>query len=393
MTIRNDDVLSFSVTPAAANSCRFRRLATFSDSGPQTAGQLVGAPGILGQGGLGRDALGARAGIDRAGVPAVGQPGEARPDLAVARDQLLFVDPPELADGLEPVPLQTAAERLAHPPDGRDRAGREKVERLGAADGGEAARLVQVGCGLGEKLVVAETDRSGDAGLLLDPFDQPDQGLGGRRPVQGLGAAQVEKGLVHGKRLHQRRRVLHHAPDFPAEALVFLHVGTDDHGVGARLPGLEHGHRRMDAPGAGDVAAGRDDAAPAAADDHRLVGQFRIVPLLHGRVKRVAVDVRDGQIGHLRVAEQPGRAALGAAVRRRRRLEQVGAIAAQAGRRLSHRGSPPATAMPRPAPRSNRRAARRSSGGRRWRRPGPGSRLQSWCRRGRFPVPFRRSFR
>ena len=63
---------------------------------------------------------------------------------------------------------------------------------------------------------------------------------------------------------------------------------------------------------AGDVAGGRDDAARAAADDHRLVGQFRPVALFDRGIEGIAVDVGDRQLMKFRVAEQ-ARAAAGAA--------------------------------------------------------------------------------
>ena len=40
-----------------------------------------------------------------------------------------------------------------------------------------------------------------------------------------------------------------------------------------------------------DIAAGRDDAALAAADDHRPVAQARVVALLDAGVEGVAIDV------------------------------------------------------------------------------------------------------
>ena len=65
--------------------------------------------------------------------------------------------------------------------------------------------------------------------------------------------------------------------------------------VRAELARLEHRHGRADAEGARHVAAGRDDAALAAADDHRLVGERRVVALLDRGVEGVAIDMRDRQ--------------------------------------------------------------------------------------------------
>ena len=74
------------------------------------------------------------------------------------------------------------------------------------------------------------------------------------------------------------------------------------------LQRLEHRHGRAHALDAGDVAGGRDDAALAAADDHRLVGQLRIVALLDRRIEGVAVDMGESSL-RVRDGEQPRAAA------------------------------------------------------------------------------------
>ena len=78
-----------------------------------------------------------------------------------------------------------------------------------------------------------------------------------------------------------------------ADRGIFLHVRPDDGGVRAQPPRLEHRHRRAHAEGARDVAGGQHDAALAAADDHRLVGERGIVALLDGGVEGVAIDMGD----------------------------------------------------------------------------------------------------
>ena len=59
------------------------------------------------------------------------------------------------------------------------------------------------------------------------------------------------------------------------------------------------------------------DAALAAAHDHWLVGQGRVVALFHAGVKGVAIHVRDGKIKQFRMADKARRMALRAAARRR----------------------------------------------------------------------------
>src|SRR4051812_21014260 len=81
----------------------------------------------------------------------------------------------------------------------------------------------------------------------------------------------------------------------------------------AEAPRFEHRHRRADAEGSRDVTSGRHDAALAATDNQRLVGQRRVVALLDRGVEGVAIDVADGEGVELRVAQDARREARGAA--------------------------------------------------------------------------------
>ena len=131
--------------------------------------------------------------------------------------------------------------------------------------------------------------------LLLDLGGKARQHLGRRHAVQALGAGEIEKRLVDRQRLDQRRQRQHHLAHLAADARIFLHVRPHDAGVRTQPQRLEHRHRRAHAVGAGDVAGGGDDAAPAAADDHRLGGERRIVALFDRGVERVAIDMGDGE--------------------------------------------------------------------------------------------------
>ena len=138
--------------------------------------------------------------------------------------------------------------------------------------------------------------------------------LAGRHAVQPLGAGQIEEGLVDRQRLDQRRQREHHLADLAADPRIFFHVGPDHSGVRAQPQRLEHRHGRSHPEGAGDVAGRGDDAALAAADDHRLGGKRRIVALLDRGVEGVAIDMGDGERAEFVVAQQARRAA-GAAAR------------------------------------------------------------------------------
>ena len=96
--------------------------------------------------------------------------------------------------------------------------------------------------------------------------------------------------------------------------------------VGTELQRLTRRHRRAHAEGARDVAAGRDDAAPAAAaDDQRLVGKLGPVALFDRRVEGVAVDMGDRQLGAGVGDRGAASRSAGSAPPARRRLEAVAA--------------------------------------------------------------------
>ena len=81
----------------------------------------------------------------------------------------------------------------------------------------------------------------------------------------------------------------------PADRAVFRHVRRDHHRVGTGLERLEHRHGRADAGEPGDIAAGGDDAARAAADDDRAVEKLRPVALLDAGIEGVAVEMSEGE--------------------------------------------------------------------------------------------------
>ena len=186
-----------------------------------------------------------------------------------------------------------------------------KATRLRASDRGKAARLVEIGRDLCQKLVVAEPDRDGDADLVFDAFLEARQGQRRRRVVHPLRAGQVEKSLVDRERLDRRRQRQHQLAHFASDAHILRHVRRDDHGVRAGLQRLEHRHRRAHAERARDIACRRHDAALSAAHDHRPVGEARVVALLHRRVEGVAIDMRDRERKKLRVRHEARAAALG----------------------------------------------------------------------------------
>jgi hypothetical protein len=110
-------------------------------------------------------------------------------------------------------------------------------------------------------------------------------------PDRSIQASSSDSGWISGVSLSSLPM------DAPAGCFVLGEVRLDDHGLRAQLQGLEHRHGRAGAAHAGDVAGGGHHAALAAADDHRLVAQGRVVALLHRGVEGVAVQVGDRQRG------------------------------------------------------------------------------------------------
>ena len=122
--------------------------------------------------------------------------------------------------------------------------------------------------------------------------------------MQPLGARQIEKRLVDRERLDQRGQRQHQLPDLAADARIFVHVRPDHARMRAQPKRLEHRHRRSHPVGARRIAGCGDDAAPSAADDHRLGGKRGIVAFLDRGIEGVAVDVGDAEPGQLGMAQQ-----------------------------------------------------------------------------------------
>ena len=126
-------------------------------------------------------------------------------------------------------------------------------------------------------------------------------------PARSRKASSIEIGSTSGVNSCISRRT------WRPTATYFAMSGLTTDRLGAGLERLEHRHGRAHAIGPGDIAGGRDHPALAAADDHRLVQQGWVVALLDGRIERVAIDMRQTQGVALGVAQQPRRAAGGAA--------------------------------------------------------------------------------
>src|SRR5262245_39627349 len=78
----------------------------------------------------------------------------------------------------------------------------------------------------------------------------------------------------------------------------------------AKLHRPVHRHRRSDTEFARIVTGGQHHAAaPAAADDHRLVDEFRMVAFFNGRVEGVTIDMGNLELIKLPMREDARRTA------------------------------------------------------------------------------------
>ena len=118
-----------------------------------------------------------------------------------------------------------------------------------------------------------------------------------------MNASSIETGSTSGVRSRMRARTAR-----PTSAY-FSMRGRTTRRVRAQPPRLEHRHRGAHPERARHIAAGEHHATLAAADDHRLVGERGVVPLLDRGIEGIAIDVRDRQRIELGVPQQPRRAA------------------------------------------------------------------------------------
>ena len=151
--------------------------------------------------------------------------------------------------------------------------------------------------------------------------------------MQGFGTGQVQNRLINRKRLHERRQGFHHGADARPFAGIFGDIGLDHHRIGAGSARLEHGHRTPHAGKPRNVAAGRDNAARAAAHNHRAGRQFRLVAFFHTGIEGIAINMRDSQAEQVRMDHHAPRATSRAAREILSRMME--AIAAKGGHRLT----------------------------------------------------------
>ena len=182
----------------------------------------------------------------------------------------------QLADRADAVALQRGGEGLADAPDHGHRLLGQEADRLGLADDRKAARLAEVRRDLGEELAVGQAGRNGDADLLLDA-------RGELAPAPAPAAGRAAARCRRGRGTPRRSRAARPAASAPASwraprgrrATYFSMSGGITTASGQASSALNIGMAERTPVDAGDVAGGGDDAALAAADDHRACPSAR----------------------------------------------------------------------------------------------------------------------
>ena len=141
--------------------------------------------------GFARNAFGDRLRHDFAAVLPARQARQAQPDTVIARHEIALVHVLQLSDGADAVATEFFLHRFADAVNRIYRQISQKGQRFCRADYRKPARFIEVGSNLGEKLIMAEANRHGDADILFNAVDQLHERLRGRAAMQTVGAAQI----------------------------------------------------------------------------------------------------------------------------------------------------------------------------------------------------------
>jgi hypothetical protein len=215
------------------------------------------------------------------------------------RPQRTLAEFGQLTDAGDALLVQRARGDVADTPESLHR---QRMQELQFAVRRDQPQPVGLGDGaghLGEELGAGDAHRDGQADPVADLRAQPrrDGDRLARDPAQ---PADVEKGLVDGDSLHYGRGVAEDLEDGLARLGVGRHPRWHHDRVRAqpaRLPAVHRGAH----PECLRLIARRQHHA--AADDHRLAAQPRVVTLLDRGVERVEVGMQDRC---LRPREYPG---------------------------------------------------------------------------------------
>ncbi len=250
---------------------------------------------------LGADGLAFALRHDRAVVVAAGHRAHHRAAAAEQPFDRGLAGGREFADGADAggeqclLGLGPDAPQLAHGPR------REKRRLVAGGHDDEAVGLAGIGRDLRDALVGGDADADGEPCLLAHLA--PDVARHRARAAEARRAAGgVEKRFVERERLHQRRHVTKDRHHLSRHLDVALEVRRHPDRAGTEAERAAHRHGGACPEHARLVRRRRDDAAilGAAADEHGLAAQLRVVELLDGREEGVEIGVQN-RAGHARM--------------------------------------------------------------------------------------------
>src|SRR5258708_1712833 len=110
----------------------------------------------------------------------------------------------------------------------------------------------------------------------------------------------IEISFVEGQRFNYVGMALEDFANLPGNCAIAREVRGQEDCVGAQTFGSNCGHSRTHAELSRFIrSSAHHRAIPAPCDDNGFAPELRIIPLLHGRIKRVHVDMNDLASGHL----------------------------------------------------------------------------------------------
>ena len=202
----------------------------------------------------------------------------------------------QVGAGAVAIPFEKVGGLAAHTPEDADGLWREEgADALGIERHHEkAVGLVLLGGNFGEQPVRGESHRTGDAAGGMDLGTE----LFGERlhaAEEVRRAGHVQKCLIHGDALDERRKAREHLERDIRNFLIHVHARPHEDAVRTFREGGAAGHGGTYAELPRLVGAGRDDAAfvRSRPDDDGLAAPLGMVPLFDRREEGVHIDMQD----------------------------------------------------------------------------------------------------
>ena len=255
--------------------------------------EFVGRARAAAERALRADGPAAPRGVDRARIPQPGQRVQVRAGR-LAQQPLggRGFELGQLPDGADAEPVQLLGGHGTDPPQPFDRQReQERLLPLGF-DHEQPVGLADRAGDLGEELGPRDPDRDGQSDLRTNPLTQSHRDLLGRAR-DASETADLQKRLVDGEPLHERRRIAEDREHVSTGRGVGVHPRRDDHGIRAQVARLPAAHRGAHPTGLRLVARRQHHAA---ADDDRPAAQRGRVTLLDRGVEGVEIGVQHGRL-------------------------------------------------------------------------------------------------